>query len=141
VARPADPTLAAVVASPVPEDTAGTLAATRAPAKRNSSALLNKGCPLNTITPHLAVATVLAVRHLGYVHPLATPSAATANVSGGMALAAVVLVLALLAAIARAARGLAALAAEFLRVAAEMTSAVLILLLIGVVAVVLLIHR
>jgi hypothetical protein len=96
---------------------------------------------LNTITPHLAVATVLAVRHLGYLRPLAAQPAAAANVSGGMALVAVLLVFALLGAIARAARGLAALAAEFLRVAAEMTSAFLILLLVVAVAVVLLIRH
>lgn len=103
---------------------------------------MNRGCPLRTtITRHLAVATVLAAHDPGNLHPAAVVLAASSSSAGVAGLAVVLLVLALLATIARAARSLAALASEFLRVAAEMTSALLIMLLIAVLAVVLLIHR
>jgi len=95
---------------------------------------------VHKITPHLAVATVLAAGHLGYVHPLGT-ARVVAKAAGGLGLAVVVLILALLLAIARATRSLAALASEFLRLAAELTSAFFIMVIVVVLAVVLLVHH
>jgi hypothetical protein len=94
---------------------------------------------LNTITPHLALATIHAVRHLDHVRSLAaakTPARST----GGIALVILVLVVTLLAGLARTARGLAELASEFLRVAAQMTSAFFMMMIVIAVALILLIH-
>lgn len=95
---------------------------------------------MNTITPHLAVvATIHAARHLDHIRSLAAAQRAT-SATGGITLVIVVLVVALVAGLSRAARSLAALASELLRVAAEMTSAFFIILVVIGVAVVLLIH-
>jgi hypothetical protein len=96
---------------------------------------------VNTISLHPAVvATILAVRRLGYAHALAAAGTASATL-GGMALAVVGLVITLLVLIARAARSLMVLASEFLRVVAEMTSAFLIMVIVVVVAVLLLVRH
>jgi hypothetical protein len=83
---------------------------------------------------------MLAARHLDHVRSLAAARAA-ASTTGGLTMVVVVLIVALLAGLARAARGLATLASEFLRVAAEMTSAFFAMIIVIAVAVVLLIHR
>jgi hypothetical protein len=95
---------------------------------------------LNTISLHPAVATILAVHRLGYVHVLAAAGTAAATL-GGMTLAVVGLVVTLLVLISRAARSLMVLASEFLRVVAEMTSAFLIMVVVVVVAVLLLVRH
>jgi hypothetical protein len=61
--------------------------------------------------------------------------------AGGTSIAVVVLVVAFLALMASAARGLAAMLAEFLRVAAAMTSFLFTMALAVAVAVVLLLHH
>jgi hypothetical protein len=94
---------------------------------------------LNTITPHLALATIHAVRHLDHVRSLAA-SRRAASPTGGIALVILLLVVTLLAGLARTARGLAELASEFLRVAAQMTSAFFMMVIVIAVAVILLIH-
>jgi hypothetical protein len=110
------------------------------PAKWNPWCCLeHEGCPLNTITPHLALATIHAARHLDHVRSLAAAQRA-ASATGGITLVVVVLIVAVLAGLSRAARSLAALASEFLRVAAELTSAFFIMMVVVAVAVVLLIH-
>jgi hypothetical protein len=94
---------------------------------------------LNTITPHLALATIHAVPHLDHVRSLAAAST-PARSTGGIALVIMVLIVTLLAGLARTARGLAELASEFLRVAAQMTSAFFMMLIVIAVAVILLVH-
>jgi hypothetical protein len=95
---------------------------------------------VNTITPHLAVATVLAARHLSSWRPSAIAPKATLA-AGGTSIAVVFLVVAFLALMASAARGLAAVLAEFLRVAAAMTSFLFTVAMAVAVAVVLLLHH
>lgn len=94
---------------------------------------------MNTITPHLALATIHAVQHLDHVRSLAAARTAT-KAGGGITLVVAVLIVALLTGLSRAARGLAALASVFMRVAAEMTSVFFIMMIIIGVAVILLIH-
>jgi hypothetical protein len=94
---------------------------------------------LNTITPHLALATIHAVRHLDLVRSLAAAKA-PARSTGGITLVILVVIVTLLAGLARAARGMAELMSELLRVAAQMTSAFFVVVIVIGVAVVLLIH-
>jgi hypothetical protein len=94
---------------------------------------------LNTITPHLAVATIHAVHHLDHARSLAAARTA-ASAGGGITLVVVILIVALLTGLSRAAHGLAALASVFMRVAAEMTSAFFIMVIVIGAAVILLIH-
>ena len=94
---------------------------------------------MNTITPHLALATMHAARHLDHIRSLAAARTA-ARSTGGIALVILVLVVTLLAGLARTARGLAELASEFLRVAAQMTSAFFMMVIVVAVALILLIH-
>jgi hypothetical protein len=94
---------------------------------------------LNTITPHLALATIHAVRHLDHVRSLAAAKA-PARSTGGIALVILVVIVTLLTGLARTARGLAELASEFLKVAAQMTSAFLMTVIVIAVAVILMIH-
>jgi hypothetical protein len=95
---------------------------------------------MNTIAPHLTVATVLAVRHLSYVQSLAAARTG-AQAAGAMGLTFVILIVAFLAVMAWAARGLAVLITGFLRVAASMTSVLFAMLIAVVVAVALLAHH
>lgn len=92
---------------------------------------------MNTIAPHLAVATVLAARHLSYIRPSATVRMAAQAAGATIA----VLALAFLVAIAWAARSLVALLAQFLQVAAAMTSVLFTMVIAVVVAVALLVHH
>jgi hypothetical protein len=95
---------------------------------------------MHTIAPHVAVATVLALRHVRYVGPPA-PLRFAAPSAGTLGLGLVVVIVAFLAVMAGAARGLATLMTEFLRVAASMTSVLLIMLIVIVLAVILLSHH
>lgn len=95
---------------------------------------------MHTIALDPVVATVLAVRHLGPVRPLAAAKAA-GQLAGGVIVLALVVVVAALASIASAARGLAALLSEFLRLAAAVTSAVFLMGMAVVVALALLLHH
>ncbi len=94
---------------------------------------------MNTIAPHLTVATVLAAGHLGQVR---FPDAArtVAQPAGGIATAVILLVVVFVAALARAARGLAALMSEFLQLAAAMMSVFLTIVVAVIVAAILLAH-
>jgi len=95
---------------------------------------------MHTIASHVTVATVLALRHARYVGPPAPVRFAVPSV-GTLGLGLVLIIAAFLAMMAGAARGLATLITEFLRVAASMTSVLLIMLIIIVLAVILLAHH
>ena len=95
---------------------------------------------MNTIAPHLAMATVLAARHLRLVALSAAPGLA-AQAAGGMILIIMALATALMAALASAVRGLVALLSEFLRVAAAMTSFLFTTVIVVVVAAALVVHH
>ncbi len=92
---------------------------------------------MNTIAPHLTVATVLAVRHLSYMNPSAAARTATQSASA-MGLTVLILIVAFVVMMTSAARGMAALMSEFLRIAATMT---FVTLIVVVVAVALLVHH
>lgn len=91
---------------------------------------------MHTIASYVTVATVLALRHARYVGPPAPVRFAAPSV-GTLGLGLVLAVAAFLAMMAGAARGLATLITGFLRVAASMTSVLLIIVL----AVILLAHH
>ena len=95
---------------------------------------------MTTIAPHLAVATMLAVRHLGSVRPMAAAKLAGRTL-GGLALVAMLVTGAFLAAVASAARGLAAVLAQFVRLAATVTSALLMMFVAALAVLALLIHH
>jgi hypothetical protein len=93
---------------------------------------------MHTLFPHLTQASTLAVGHLGNVRLSAAGNSATQSLGSiGLILLAVLIVF--FAMMARAARGMAELIAGFLRLAASMTSGV-VLVVIVVIAVVLLAH-
>jgi hypothetical protein len=94
---------------------------------------------MHTIAIHLTGASILAVRHLSNARPLAA-SGSVAQSLGTIGLAVLVILVAFFAMMARAARGMADLIAGFLRVAASMTSG-LVILVVVVIAVVLLAHH
>ena len=95
---------------------------------------------MTTITPHLAVATVLTVRHLSYLRPAAAAKLAN-PVAGGAALVAMIVVGAFLAVLAAAARGLAAVLAQFVRLASAMASALTVTIVAVLATVALLVHH
>lgn len=95
---------------------------------------------MHTIASQVTLATVLAVRHLSDVRSSASSRLAAPSV-GTVGLGLVLVIVAFLAMMAGAARGLATLITEFLRVAASMTSALLIMLIIVVLGVILLAHH
>ena len=76
---------------------------------------------MHTITPHLAQATIHALWHLSLVRPKAAASTVPQTV-GVVTVGAVVVVLAFVTAMVRATRRFAALIAEFLQLAAAVTS-------------------
>jgi hypothetical protein len=80
-----------------------------------------------------------AARHLAHVRSLAAARTA-ARSTGGIALVILVLVVTLIAGLARTARGMADLASQFLRVAAQMTSAFFMMVIVIAVALILLVH-
>jgi hypothetical protein len=93
---------------------------------------------METVFPHLTQASSLAVVHLANMRP-AGDSGAAARSLGSIGLIFLVVFIAFFAMMARAARGMADLIAGFLRLAASMTSGVVIMVII-LVAVVLLAH-
>jgi hypothetical protein len=94
---------------------------------------------MTTIFPHLTVASVLAVHHLGNARISATGSSATQSIgSAGVAL--LLLLIVFFAMMARAARGMADLVAGFLRIAASMTSSLVIVVIVVIVVVLFLLH-
>jgi hypothetical protein len=93
---------------------------------------------MHTIVIHLTGASVLAVRHLNNARPSAADSS-VAQSFGSIGLAFLVVLIAFFAMMARAARGMADVIAGFLRVAASMTSGVVVLV-VAVITVVLLAH-
>lgn len=95
---------------------------------------------MNTIAPHLAVATILVAGHIGHARASAAARAAP-QITGGITLLALVLGVAVLAAVASAARGLAVLLSEFVRLAAAMMSTLFIMAIAAVAVVALLLHR
>jgi hypothetical protein len=94
---------------------------------------------MNTIAPHLTVATVLAAHHLGQVG-LPVAARMVAQPASGITTVAVVLVIVFVAAMARAARGVAALMSEFLQLAAALMSVLLAMVVAVVIAAILLAH-
>jgi hypothetical protein len=95
---------------------------------------------MHTIVSHVTVATALGLHHARYVGPSA-PVRLAAPSAGTLGLGLVLVIVAFLAVMAGAARGLVTLITEFLRVAASMTSVLLIMLIIIVLAVILLAHH
>jgi hypothetical protein len=93
---------------------------------------------MHTIASQVTVATVLALRHARYVGPPA-PFRFAALSARTLGLGLVLAIVAFLAMVAGAARGLATLITGFLRVAASMTS--VIMLIIIVLALILLAHH
>lgn len=76
---------------------------------------------MHTITPHLTQAAILAAWHLG-AGPLAATAPKVPQALGVVAVGAVIVALAFLSAMVRAARRFAALIAEFVQLAAAVTS-------------------
>jgi hypothetical protein len=95
---------------------------------------------VTTIALHLAVASVLTARHPGSLRPLAAAKIVS-QAAGGLVLAGVVGVGILLAALGAAARGLAAVLAQFVQLAARVTSALLITFIAMLVLVAALVHH
>ena len=95
---------------------------------------------MHTIASQVTVATVLALRHARYVAP-PVPFRFAASSARTLGLGLVLAIVAFLSMVAGAARGLATLIAGFLRVAASMTSVMLTMLIIIVLAVILLAHH
>lgn len=99
---------------------------------------------MSTIASHLAVATVLVVSHAGHFRPSAVASyskSAPRQTDGAIGLVFMIILVALLVTMARAARGLAALISGFLQVAASITSVLLGMLIVVVIAVALLVQH
>jgi hypothetical protein len=95
---------------------------------------------MNTLPPHLMLATALVARQLS----LTWPSAAERTSVGGapsIGLVVVILAVVFLAAMIRAARAMANLMSQFLRIATEMTSVLFTLTLVIIVAGVLITHH
>jgi hypothetical protein len=95
---------------------------------------------VTTIALHLAVASVLTARHPGSLRPLAAAQIVS-QAAGGLLLAGVVGVGILLAAVGAAARGLAAVLAQFVHLAARVTSALVITFIAMLAVVALLVHH
>jgi succinate dehydrogenase/fumarate reductase cytochrome b subunit len=93
---------------------------------------------MHTIVIHFTGASVLAVRQLKNARPSAAGSSVAQSL-GSIGLAFLVILIVFFAMMARAARGMADLIAGFLRVAASMTSG-LVLLIVIIVVVALLAH-
>ena len=100
---------------------------------------------MDTIAPHLAVATQIAARHLGYVHPLdAAQVVGQAAGTRSVTLALVILIIAILAAMksaVRAVRGLFSLLSELLKALVAMIAVLSILTMAIGAVVILLVHR
>ncbi|MGH3156866.1 MAG: hypothetical protein ACRDNF_09860 [Streptosporangiaceae bacterium] len=94
---------------------------------------------MHTIVIHLTGASILAVRHLSNARPAAASSSAAKSL-GSIGLVLVTVVILSFAMMAKAARGMAELIAGFLRLAASMTSGVVILVIV-LIAVVLVAHH
>jgi succinate dehydrogenase/fumarate reductase cytochrome b subunit len=94
---------------------------------------------MHTIVIHLSGASVLAVRHLANARRSAAGSGSAAQSLGSIGLVFLVILIAFFAMMARAARGMADLIAGFLRVAASMTSG-LVVLVVVIITVALLAH-
>lgn len=93
---------------------------------------------MHTIVIHLTGASILAVRHLHNARPAAGSNTAAQSLGPiGLALFAILIVF--FAMMVKAARGMADLIAGFLRLAASMTSGVVILVIV-LIAVVVLAH-
>jgi hypothetical protein len=93
---------------------------------------------MHTLFPHITQASTLAVQHLGNVRRSAGANSAAQSL-GSIGLILLAILVVFFAMMARAARGMADLIAGFLRLAASMTSGV-VLLVIVLIAVVLLAH-
>lgn len=94
---------------------------------------------MHTIVIHFTGASILAVRQLHSARPPAA-SNSVAQSLGSIGLALLVVLIVFFAMMARAARGMADLIAGFLRLAASMTSGVVIVVII-LIGVVLLAHH
>lgn len=95
---------------------------------------------MTTIALHLAVASIVTARHHGALRPLAAAKIAS-QAAGGLVLVGVVGVGILLAALGAAARGLAAVLAQFVQLAARVTSALLLTFIAMLVLVAALVHH
>lgn len=95
---------------------------------------------MTTIALHLAVASVLVTRHSGSLRPLAAAKIVS-QAAAGLVLVGVVGVGIVLAALGAAARGLAAVLAQFVQLAARVTSALLITFIAMLAVVALLLHH
>ena len=93
---------------------------------------------MNTVFPDLTHASTLAVQHLDNVRP-AVGAGSAAHSLGSIGLVLIVILIIFFVMMARAARGMADLIAGFVRLAASMTSGV-VLLVIVLIAVVVLAH-
>lgn len=95
---------------------------------------------MNTATPHLALATIIAVRHLGYDRLAAPPPMAPQAVSV-LIVAAIALTFAFVSVMAGTARRLAVLMAEFFQLAVTITTYALIVVIAVVLIVIVLTHH
>jgi hypothetical protein len=96
---------------------------------------------MHTLSLHLpALATLLGARTLSDSSP-SVPSAALGRATGGMTFVIFVLLITFVAGMTHAARGVAALIAQFLRVAAVMTSVLLTILIAIAIIVAMLIQQ
>jgi uncharacterized membrane protein len=95
---------------------------------------------MNSITPHLVLATAHTLSYLRRVSPSAA-SRQAAQALGGMMLVVTAVIGVFLAAITSAARSLASVLAQFVRLATVMLSAVVVIVIVILIAAALLIHR
>jgi hypothetical protein len=100
------------------QSNAGTLAATRMPARRNPVAI-NEGGPMNTITLHLALATSHGLR----AGQLVASASSIGLLTGHTALLVVILIVLLVAVMARAMRAIATFVSELLQAASAIVAA------------------
>ena len=95
---------------------------------------------MHTITPHVTQAAILALRHFGAVRPVASASQVSRALAE-VAVCAVIAVLIFVTAMLRAARRFAALIAEFVQLAATMTSYMFTTIVTVVLVAVVLLHH
>jgi Na+/H+-dicarboxylate symporter len=95
---------------------------------------------MNSIAPHLAVATAHTVSYLRQVSPSAA-SRQAAQALGGMIVVVTAAIGVFLTAATSAARSLASVLSQFVRLATAMLSGVVVIVIVILIAVALLMHR